>query len=62
MKKIIPFILLAFTLASCSETKPFLVGKNHQMVWGNPRIKWQNEQKKIKKLGAREFANEKTNR
>ena len=56
MKKMIPFILFSIALASCSESKPFLVGKNHQLVLGNPRIVRQNEQKKMNTIAAKKLA------
>jgi uncharacterized protein YcfL len=56
MKNILIFILAAVAFSGCSASKPILVGKNHQVVFGNPRVKAQKEGRKLIEPGAAEFS------
>lgn len=56
MKNIALFIFTVFVFSACDTSRPFLVGKNNQLVFGNPRVKARQGGKKLIKTGASEFS------
>ncbi len=56
MKKILLAIIILISISSCNlseklnGSEPFLIGKKHQLVPGNPRIRAQQQRKKEIKI------------